>query len=153
MYNIYVVSSDDTLDSIAKSHNTTPQELLEINSFLKPGEPLTVGQRIIVPVKETASFEYHTVKLGDTLYKIAQQHHISTEELAEINGLNPEDYLYEGQILIVPKDEVEIIITREGDTIGSVAKRLNANLEQILLQNPNIYLLKDQLIMYKKRTQ
>lgn len=150
MYNIYVVSPGDTIDNIALKYNTTPEELYKINSFLKPNEPLTIGQRIIVPVPRTNMFEYYTVKKGDSLYKISQIYGLTSEELAKLNGLKQDDYLYEGQILLVPKSGVKVLITEEGDTLADVGKRLNSNLEQILLQNPEIYLLPEQLIAYKK---
>lgn len=150
MYNIYVVSPGDTIDSIAQKYNTTPQELYEINSFLIPNEPLTIGQRIIIPVPRTDSFEYYTIRKGDTLYKIAQKYNVTSEELAELNGLKKDEFLYEGQVLIVPKPGVKILITKEGETLGYIAKKLDSNLEQVLLQNPTVYLLPNQLIVYKK---
>ncbi len=150
MYNIYVVSPGDTIDIIAARYNTTPQDLYEINSFLNPNEPLTVGQRIIIPVPRMDMFEYYTIKKGDSLYKISRNYDITAEELAKLNGLEMTDYLYEGQVLIVPKQGVTVLITEEGDTFAKIGRRLNSNLEQILLQNPDIYLLPDQLIAYRK---
>lgn len=150
MYNIYVVSPGDTIDTIAQRYNTTTQELFRINSFLNPNEPLTIGQRIIIPVPRTDTFEYYTIKKGDSLYRISQNFSLTTEELSKLNGLDPNDYLYPGQILLVPKQGVKIIITEEGNTLADIGRELNSNLEQILLQNPNIYLLPDQLIVYRK---
>lgn len=150
MYNIYVVSPGDTIDIIAARYNTTPEELYAINSFLNPNEPLTIGQRIIIPVPKMDLFEYYTIKKGDSLYKISSNYGINASELATLNGIKTQDYLYPGQVLLVPKQGVNVIITKEGDTLASVGKALNSNLEQILLQNPNIYLLPDQLIAYRK---
>jgi len=149
MYNIYVVSPGDTIESIATRYNTTPQELYNINSFLNSNSPLTVGQRIIIPVPRMEMFEYYTIKKGDSLYKISQNYDMTINELAKLNGLDPTDYLYAGQILIVPKQGVKVIITEAGDTLAKIGRTLNSNLEQILLQNPNIYLLPDQLIAYR----
>lgn len=150
MYNIYVVSPGDTIDTIAARYNTTAQNLYAINSFLNPNEPLTVGQRIIIPVPRMDMFEYYTIKKGDSLYKISRNYDINAEELAKLNGLDPSDYLYEGQVLIVPKQGVKVLITEEGDTFAKIGRKLDSNFEQILLQNPDIYLLPDQLIAYRK---
>lgn len=150
MYNLYVVSPGDTIESIAQTHNVTPQELYAINSFLNPNEPLSVGQRIIVPVPKTRNFEYYTIKKGDTLYNIASRYNISVRDLALLNGLKENEYLYPGQVILVPTKGVEIIITKSGETLGDVIRKLNTNLEQLILQNPNIILEKDQVITYKK---
>lgn len=150
MYNIYIVSAGDTIESIAQKYNTTPQELYEINSVLKPNEPLTVGLRIIVPTPIVQTFEYYTVQRGDSLYKIGQRYNISSQNLAEINGLETDEYLYPGQVLLVPGPGVKVDITRDGDTISTISRRLGTGLEQLILQNPNIYLLPGQLMVYKR---
>ena len=150
MYNIYVVSPGDTIESIAARYNTTPQELYRINSFLNQNEPLTIGQRIIIPVPKTDNFEYYTIRRGDTLYNISRKYDLTSEQLAMLNGLDASDYLYPGQILLVPKSGIKVTITKDGDTLASLSRQLNSNLEQILLQNPDIYLLPEQLIVYRK---
>lgn len=150
MYNIYVVSTGDTIESIAQKYNTTPQELYELNNVLKPNEPLTVGLRIIVPTPIVQTFEYYTVQRGDSLYKIGQRYNISAQNLAEINGLEPGEYLYPGQVLLVPGSGVKVDITKNGDTISTISRRLGTGLEQLILQNPNIYLLPGQLMVYKR---
>ena len=86
-------------------------------------------------------FEYYTIKKGDSLYKISQNYDLTVTELAKLNGIDPTDYLYEGQVLLIPKKGVKVIITEEGDTLAKISRDLNSNLEQILLQNPDIYLL------------
>ena len=150
MYNIYVVSPGDTIDIIATRYNTTPEELYQINGFLNPNEPLTVGQRIIIPIPRMDLFEYYTIKKGDTLYNISKKYDLNSGELAKLNGLNTNEYLYVGQVILIPKSGVKVIITEEGDTLAKIAVKTNSNLEQILLQNPNIYLLPDQLIAYRR---
>ena len=150
MYNIYVVSAGDTIGSIAQKYNTTPQELYELNTVLKPNEPLTVGLRLIVPTPIVQTFKYYTIQKGDSLYKIGQQYNINSQILAEINGLEINEYLYPGQVLLVPSEGVKVDITKSGDTIASISRRLGTGLEQLILQNPNIYLLPGQLIIYKR---
>ena len=150
MYNIYIVSAGDTIESIAQKYNTTPQELYELNNILKPNEPLTVGLRLIVPTPIVQTFEYYTVQKGDTLYKIGQRYNINSQNLAEINGLEMNEFLYPGQVLLVPSPGVKVDITKSGDTIASISRRLGTGLEQLILQNPNIYLLPGQLIVYKR---
>ena len=150
MYNLYVVSPGDSIESIAQKYNVTPSELYQINSFLNPNMQLEVGQRIIVPIPKTQNFKYYTIQKGDSLYSVASKNNINPNDLAMLNGLKSDDYLYPGQIILVPSDGVEFIITKESDTLGDVLNKLNANVEQLILQNPNIVVASDQLITYKK---
>jgi len=149
MYGIYIVKEGDTIENISKKYNLSIEQLYEINGF-EPMSVLEVGQRIIVPMIKPELFEYYTIKKGDTLYKLGEVFKKETEKLAEINGLNNDEYIYEGQILIIPKEGVEITITKKGDTIDGLSKKLKTNSLSLLLQNPNIYVLPEQLITFKK---
>lgn len=150
MYNVYIVSPGDTVDSIATKFNTTPTEIYRINTFLKKGEPLEIGQKIVIPIPRTNNFSYYTVQPGDNLYEVAGKYNISVENLALLNGLDNADYLYPGQKLVIPNKGVAVAVTKSGDTVSSIIRELNTNGEQLLLQNPTIYLLPDQLLVYKR---
>ena len=62
-----------------------------------------------------------------------------------------DDYIYENQQIMVPKEGVDIYITKEGDTLREVSKGMNAKLNLLLYQNPNLYLQSDQIIIYKEK--
>lgn len=47
----YVVKKGDTLDKIARKHNTTVAALIKLNK-LKPGDPLYVNRKLKLPVEE-----------------------------------------------------------------------------------------------------
>lgn len=149
MYGIYIVKEGDTIESIADKYNISIEQLYEINGF-EPMSVLEEGKRVIVPMIKPELFNYYAIKKGDTLYKLGEIFNISPEKLAEINGLNTNEYIYEGQILIIPKEDVEIAITKQGDTIEGLSKKLGTNSLGLLLQNPNIYVLPEQLITFKK---
>ena len=85
MYNLYVVSPSDTIESIAQKYNVTPTELYAINSFLNPNTPLKVGQRIIVPIPKIQNFKYYTVKKGDSLYNISKKNNINANSDIEMD--------------------------------------------------------------------
>lgn len=150
MYEIYTIQEGDTLDSIASKFNTTLERIYELNQSLNPMESIQVGKRIIVPVPRPPLFEYYTIKKGDNLYNIAQKFGVNYNTLAQINGLDPNDYIYDNQILIVPKEGVEVIVTKSGDTLEKITKNLDTNALELLFQNANIYLLPDQIIAYRK---
>jgi LysM repeat protein len=50
---------------------------------------------------EGDTIEY-TVQAGDTLLDIAIRFDVETEAIMYLNGLGDEDYIWEGQVLIIP---------------------------------------------------
>lgn len=95
-------------------------------------------------------FDYYTVKKGDNLYEIARKNDIEVNDLLLINGLKKDDYIYPNQEILIPKKEYKIIITKDNDTINSVSKKLNISALELLKQNNTLYLLPEQLIIYRK---
>ena len=66
-----------------------------------------------------------------------------------LNGLDNEDYIYPNQVIMIPKNGVRIYITAEGDTLQNIIKGINADTNKFLTENNNLYLLPEQLIIYK----
>lgn len=95
-------------------------------------------------------FSYYIVEKGDNLYQIGKRYNISPEVLAELNGLNIEDYIYPEQQIMVPNNNIGMYITKENDSISEIASNLNILPEELLINNKTIYLKPDQLIVYKK---
>jgi uncharacterized coiled-coil protein SlyX len=48
---------------------------------------------------------YHEVRLGDSLYRIAQRYGTSVEELCRLNNIIPDQVIYPGQRLLVAPEE------------------------------------------------
>ncbi len=94
-------------------------------------------------------FDYYVVVNGDTLYKIASNNNIDPSLLAQLNGINLDDYIYPNQILLIPKRGSILYITGTGDTLDGIIKGLNVDAMELINQNKNIYLQPEQLIVYK----
>lgn len=148
MYDIYVVQNDDTIESIASKYNITPYILYQLNGF-SPDYILTPGNSIIVPKITSAYFDYYTIKKGDSLYKIASKYGIDYNILALINGLETEDYIYPNQVISIPKNGVKYYVVEENDTLLNIASKLGATTNDLINQNNELYLLPEQLIVYK----
>lgn len=147
MYKIYKVVAGDTIESIAKKYNTTVSNLIEINGK----DYIVMGELIIVPnTMKNDWFDIYTVEKGDNLYSIADKYNIGLNDLLNINGLDKDKYIYPGQEILVPKSNVNVLITKNNDTLRSASDRLGLNTEQLLYQNDNIYLLPEQLLVYRK---
>lgn len=92
----------------------------------------------------------YDIKKGDTLYQISKEFNVNTKLLAELNGLNLDDYIYPNQTLLVPKKNVSYYITKEGDTLDGLTRVFDREIMDIINQNETIYLLPGQMIYYKK---
>ena len=95
-------------------------------------------------------YDSYEIKKGDTLYQISKEYNVNTNLLAQLNGLNIDDYIYPGQTILVPKKNVSYYITKEGDTIKGVSKIFNVKEMDIIYENETIYLTPGQMIYYKR---
>jgi N-acetylmuramoyl-L-alanine amidase len=112
---VYKVKRGDSLDMIARKHNTTIGVLLKLNN-MKMKEPLYVGRKLKMPDAEVGEKEVkksvivksttntYSVKKGDTLDKIAKKCNTSISELRKLNQIKRADVLYVNQKLKIPSN-------------------------------------------------
>lgn len=107
---IHVVKSGETLSKIARKYNKSLAELYRLNN-LENFDSIEVGQEIVVGYSEetidtpnekyeNSSTQYHTVKSGETLYRIAKNYNLSVAKLKSLNSLNS-NIIFAGQQLRV----------------------------------------------------
>lgn len=114
-YKEYEVKAGDSLYSIARSYNTTVEEIMNANNLTTT--ILSVGQILKIPtekeevipgpVKECfgegyveQKYETYTVKRGDNLYDIARRYNTTVIDLMNLNNLTSTN-LEIGQVLKV----------------------------------------------------
>jgi lipoprotein NlpD len=68
---------------------------------------------------------YYVVKKGDTLYRIAQDHSMSMDELVELNNLGKGVSITEGMALFIPGEESEQGLNREKEVFSKENKKDN----------------------------
>ena len=138
MYSVYEVRKNESLNDIANKLNISLEELVGLNNNVNT---IKQGQLIIIP--NGNQYNTYVVKKGDNLYSIAKRYNVDEKTIELLNGLKENEYIYPGQKLLIPKDNV--YVTKENDT---VKKLLDSG---ITLDNLyNIYLQNDQIIFYKK---
>lgn len=115
------IKRGETLKQIARTYQTTPEVLREINSI--GGQPLRAGQSLLIPVTQNATSPFvppgirqdsqrvargsagksmtHTVRSGDTLWSIGRRYDVSHLKIAEWNNMTPGSKLAVGKKLKV----------------------------------------------------
>ncbi len=151
MYSIYQVQSGDTLASVASKFGSSISDLSRLNGIMV-GSILVPGEYIVVPKRqmENPYFVNYVVKKGDNIYDIAKKSNINPGQLLRLNGLNETDIIYPDQIILLPRSGVSFYVTENDDTLNNVTNTLKASADELARQNKTIYLMNDQLIVYKK---
>ena len=151
----YRVKKGDSLYRIAIKKHTTVDALKSLNK-IKSEKSLKLGQLLILPSSGTkksaagikvASADKkspkrmltHTVKKGDSLYKIAKNNHITVEALEKVNKLTSAKKLKLGQVITVPlpaskknKTEIKIAKTISKEKKIKIASKKKASSEKIV---------------------
>lgn len=99
----YTIQSGDSLERIARRHNTTTAALVRLNQIkdplkIQPGQTIKLPATTVAPATATVSSPApaarstatHTVAPGETLYSIGKKHGLSVNHLIAANpGVNP----------------------------------------------------------------
>jgi membrane-bound lytic murein transglycosylase D len=124
----YRVQRGDTLSGIARRYRTSATAIAEA-SGISVRSPLRVGQRLVVPArtprgaKSSATIAsagsagragkgpaakassskpvVHTVRAGETLYRIAGRYQVSVDTICALNNIAPNGVLYPGTRLTI----------------------------------------------------
>ena len=131
--NYYTVKSGDSLWSIANKYNTTVNELKSLNNL--SSNILQVGQILVLPssTNDDNSGNTYTVKLGDSLWSIANKYNTTVNELKSLNNLSS-DVLQIGQVLSVPSNSVSVgnaYTVKSGDSLWSIANKYNTTVSNL----------------------
>lgn len=147
MYNEYVVQSNDSLSKIADEFGISLEELLSANGW----QDLTLkdGQKIMIPSSVDMPFVYYTVEKGDNLYQIAGAYGIDANTLALLNKISPNQTLFVGDKIMIPKEGYGVYITNDTDSIQKVLKNTGKTFEEIHKLNPSISISPNQVILYQ----
>lgn len=135
--NTYVVQRGDSLYSIARKFDTTVSELTSLNNLTS--NELQIGQVLKIPQEETSNGNLqntYTVKVGDSLYQIAQRYGTTVDELKRLNNLTS-NTLSIGQQLIIPSTSpsVNYYTVQRGDSLYSIAKKFGTTVDKLKAAN------------------
>ena len=104
----YTVKRGDTIGHIADDYNTTVSNIRSWNnmkrsSYIKPGQKLSlwIGSNANSSKTSDDLKIYYTVKRGDTLSKIAENHRVRMASIMKWNKLNKANTIFPGQKLAI----------------------------------------------------
>ena len=142
------VRRGETLSTIARRHRTSVGAIARANN-LRSRHQIRVGQRLKIPqrggatkrvraapAKASASWR-HTVRRGDSLWKLASRYGTTVDRIKRDNGLRS-NRLAIGQRLKIetgPGTGARKYTVRRGDTIGRIAKRHAVSVDAMLRAN------------------
>lgn len=112
-YELYIVSSGDSLSKIAKSRDISVSKLKEFNNL--HSDRIKLGQDLKIPREDKSSSSnsssnagsqttnkiYYTVRPGDSISTIAAKRNLTVEEVMDANNLRS-DFIKAGQELVLP---------------------------------------------------
>ncbi len=161
----YTVGRGDSVASVAKRFNTTPNVVREMNdlptgaltvgtdlrvpsgSDALPAKVLLAAARVDNPTKRMSKRPHvHVVHRGDTMYSIARRSGMDVNKLAMMNGMQPGDPLRAGQRLRLSNNDGgggragnaprKVTYTvRAGDTLTQIAKLFQCSVKEIMSWN------------------
>jgi len=164
------IRKGETPVSIARRYGVDLRAVLDMNGLrkrqtsLKPGGTLLIpplsAQSVVVgaeaprqvrAVAPARTNSRYTVKKGDTLWDIAQDHAVSLEELRRVNNLSQDPSLRPGQSLKIPRSaeagtppkippqqesdprapSIKRYVVKRGDTLWHIARAHAVSLEEL----------------------
>ena len=108
----YVVQPGDTLSAIASRFHTTVYTLAQLNGIVNVNQ-IRWGQVLRLPTDgspggsspsptPTPTRQTYVVQPGDSLYRVSLLYGVSIARLVEANNLINPNFIYTGQILVIP---------------------------------------------------
>jgi membrane-bound lytic murein transglycosylase D len=107
----HTVRSGESLGLIAKKYGISVSQLKSMNglssNLIKPGQKLKVSNSSntqaaqVKPLPADGSYQYHTIKSGDTLWDLAKKYNASVDQIKQWNNITNSYRLKPGQKLIV----------------------------------------------------
>ena len=145
---VHIVQAGETLWEIATHYGVTVAAIRAQNSLSDPNA-IYAGQQLVIPVAQTQSASQaleHMVGVGESLSSIASVFGVTVAQLAATNGLGETDYVYAGQVLMIPAGAtpaypprpvscISYHTVQQGDTLADIAARFGVTVNALMLAN------------------
>ncbi len=157
-YYLHTVQAGETLYSISKAYNVLQKDIVFNNPDAFEG--IKIGQELKIPINsgtpasnqlESAQFIYHITEKGQTTYALTQLYHVSMEDLYKYNPELEHSPLQAGQVVTIPKKAGQVVASKpvpqdnyfihkvqRKETLFSIAKEHDVDLNRIFEANPEL---------------
>ncbi|MFN8496956.1 MAG: LysM peptidoglycan-binding domain-containing protein [Anaerolineae bacterium] len=100
---VHVVQPGETVSSIARRYNVSPNAIIAANNLPNPNL-IYPGQRLIIPLSGSGTCQatVYIVQRGDTLSSIGRRFGVPWQSIAQANHIPPPYTIYPGQRLLIP---------------------------------------------------
>jgi LysM repeat protein len=156
-YFFHTVQTGQSLYSISTMYHVTIDQIVNMN----PGSEKMIfsGERLRIPQESNQdSTTFHTIKMGETLYRISQMYKISIQAICDYNpGLTAENFKA-GEVIRIPRKEnvvsqiattpkkvestppryQEIHLVKKRETVYSICKKFHITEQELADTNPCI---------------
>jgi LysM repeat protein len=145
----HIVARGESLSSIARLYNITPQALAEFNG-LALSSTIFAGQTLRVPLPAVPlppsggpiTGTTYVVQRGDTLASIAARSGTTVQALAAANNIANPNRIYAGQVLVIPRQPTVFThVVRPGENLARIAAFYGSTVNAIVsfnhIANPN----------------
>ncbi len=146
--NTYVVSSGESMGTVAKKLNVTISQLCEWNEKSVKNPTIYSGEKLVyfgTSTQESSSTsskstsKVYTVKKGDSMYSIARDHNTTVANLLKLNNIKTERPLRLGEKLQVPGKSTSKTtsakstkhVVKKGETLWSISTKYGVSVESI----------------------
>jgi LysM repeat protein len=146
---IHVVQWGETLSIIAARYGVTVNAIVSANGISNPNY-IYAGQSLVIPGGSSPSpapssdgTTTYVVQSGDTLGAIAARYGTTVNYLTSLNGLMNPNFIYVGQVLLVPggtsstpaSSDTCIYVVKAGDTLTKIALQYGTTVWAIAIEN------------------
>lgn len=106
----YTVKNGDTLSTIAETHGTIIEDIIDANhiidkSFILSGEKLNLNKS-----QGESEQAMYVVKAGDTISKIANDNNTTIAEIVQLNNLQNDNLIFVGQVLKLHEKVTPVVV-------------------------------------------
>lgn len=147
LHTLHVIAQGETLYSIGIRYGVKPQQILDANPSLSPNA-ISVGTAIRIPQSripaEDASFYYHRMAQGETLYSLCVKYNVLQERITEFNPGLDWNAIKVGHVVAVPKANpaMETYYTNHEvarrETLFSISQDEGVSMDAILAANEGL---------------
>ncbi|MDA3819386.1 MAG: LysM peptidoglycan-binding domain-containing protein [Candidatus Delongbacteria bacterium] len=159
-YHVIKIRRKHTLYSLSKRYDVTIQEIYDANPGLETND-LKRNDTVIIPKhalqqekvdftdpefsRDTSEYVYHTIKKGETLYRIGEKYNVKLKHITSANPDLKNRDIWVGEVIRIPREKIRYVVTfpKLNDSVQALV-RLDTS--SVYDTRPDSFVLDDSLL-------